>query len=70
MMNYIPALLDRMAKIKGFPVLIGLVLVIVSFVANFLDNYVELLSYFTHEEWLLHVGVIIGLGGLLFSDTL
>lgn len=59
-------MLDKMAFIKGLPVLIGLVFVIVSFIAQF----VPFLSFFTAGQWLLHLGVIIGLGGLLFSDTL
>ncbi|MDM8521545.1 hypothetical protein QUF64_15985 [Anaerolineales bacterium HSG6] len=70
MMNYIPVLLDRLAKMKGFPVLMGLVLVIISFLAHFLVDYMPILSYLIAGEWLLHVGMIIGLGGLLFSDTL
>ena len=59
-------MLDRMALIKGLPVIIGLVLVIISFIAQF----VPFLSFLTVGQWLLHLGVIIGLGGILFSDTL
>jgi hypothetical protein len=59
-------MLDKMALIKGLPVIIGLVLVIVSFFAQFLP----VLSFFAQGQWLLHLGVIIGLGGILFSDTL
>ena len=59
-------MLDRIALVKGLPVIIGLVLVLVSFVAQFLP----VLSFLTVGQWLLHVGVIIGLGGILFSDTL
>ena len=59
-------MLDKMAMIKGLPVIIGLVLVIVSFIAQFIPQ----LSFLTTGLWLLHLGVIIGLGGLLFSDTL
>lgn len=59
-------MLDRIALVKGLPVIIGLILVLVSFVAQFLP----VLSFLTVGQWLLHVGVIIGLGGLLFSDTL
>jgi hypothetical protein len=66
MMKYIPHLLDRLAKVKGLPVLIGVVLVIISFAAQF----VPLLSFLTVGQWLFYVGVIIGLGGMLFSDTL
>lgn len=59
-------MLDKIALVKGLPVIIGLVLVLVSFIAQF----VPALSFFTPGQWLLHVGVIIGLGGILFSDTL
>jgi hypothetical protein len=59
-------MLDKMALIKGLPVIIGLALVIISFIAQF----VPFLSFLTVGQWLLHLGVIIGLGGILFSDTL
>lgn len=59
-------MLDKMALIKGLPVIVGLILVIISFVAQF----VPILSFLVVGQWLLHVGVIVGLGGILFSDTL
>lgn len=59
-------MLDRVALVKGLPVIIGLVLVLISFIAQFLP----VLSFLTAGQWLLHLGVIIGLGGMLFSDTL
>lgn len=59
-------MLDKMAMIKGLPVIIGLVLVIISFIAQF----VPALFFLTPGQWLLHLGIIIGLGGMLFSDTL
>jgi hypothetical protein len=59
-------MLDKLAMIKGLPVIIGLVLVIISFIAHF----IPFLSFFVVGEWLLHLGIIIGLGGMLFSDTL
>ncbi|MBN1993524.1 MAG: hypothetical protein JW953_12560 [Anaerolineae bacterium] len=59
-------MLDKMALIKGLPVIIGLILVIISFIAQFLPA----LSFLTAGQWLLHLGVIVGLGGILFSDTL
>lgn len=59
-------MLDKIALNKGLPIIIGLVLVIVSFVAQFIPA----LSFFIVGQWLLHLGVIIGLGGMLFSDTL
>jgi len=68
--EYIPKLLDKLAAVKGLPVLIGLVVVIFSFIASIGQWYFPILSFFTAGQWLLHVGVIIGLGGMLFSDTL
>ena len=59
-------MLDRIALVKGLPVLIGLVLVLISFVAQFIPA----LAFLTAGQWLMHLGVIIGLGGMLFSDTL
>lgn len=59
-------MLDKLAMIKGLPVIIGLILVIISFIAQF----VPFLAFLTVGQWLLHLGVIIGLGGMLFSDTL
>jgi hypothetical protein len=59
-------MLDKMALIKGLPVIIGLVLVIISFIAQF----IPFLSFLIVGQWLLHLGVIVGLGGILFSDTL
>ena len=59
-------MLDRMALIKGLPVIIGLVFVVISFIAQF----VPFLEVLTVGQWMLHLGVIIGLGGMLFSDTL
>jgi hypothetical protein len=59
-------MLDKIALVKGLPVIIGLALVLISFLAQFIPA----LAFLTAGQWLLHVGVIIGLGGMLFSDTL
>jgi hypothetical protein len=59
-------MLDKLAHIKGLPVLIGLILVVVSLFAQFIPA----LAFLTAGDWLLHLGVIVGLGGILFSDAL
>ena len=59
-------MLDKLAHIKGLPVLIGLVLVVISLFAQFIPA----LSFLTGGDWLLHLGVVVGLGGILFSDAL
>lgn len=58
--------LDRLAEIKGILPMSGLVLVVISLIAQF----IPFLSFLTSGNWLLHLGVIIGLGGLLIADSL
>jgi hypothetical protein len=57
---------DFLAQVKGVPVIIGLVLVILSLLGHVIPG----LSFLAWNDLLLHVGLIIGLGGLLFTDTL
>ncbi len=57
---------DFVAHFKGLPVLVGMVLVILSL----LGHYVPGLGFLSGGELLLHLGIIVGLGGLLFTDTL
>ncbi len=58
--------LDKLERVKGILPLTGLILVIISFVAQF----VSFLAFLTEDNWLLHLGVIVGLGGLLVADSL
>jgi len=58
--------LNRLAEIKGILPLSGLILVLLSLIAQF----VPALAFLTTGNWLLHVGVLIGLGGLLVADAL
>jgi hypothetical protein len=60
------SILDRLAEIKGILPLSGLILVIISLIAQF----VPIMSFLTVGDWLLHLGVIVGLGGLLVADAL
>ena len=58
--------LDRLAEIKGILPISGLILVIISLIAQF----TPLLSFLASGNWVLHLGVIVGLGGLLIADSL
>ncbi len=58
--------LNRLAEIKGILPLSGLVLVLISLIAQFAPAP----AFLTTGNWLLHVGVLIGLGGLLVADAL
>ena len=58
--------LNRLAEIKGILPWSGIVLVAISLIAQF----IPILSFLTAGNWLLHIGVIVGLGGLLIADAL
>ncbi len=58
--------LNRLAEIKGILPWSGIVLVVISLIAQFIPA----LSFLAAGNWLLHIGVIVGLGGLLIADAL
>jgi hypothetical protein len=70
--------LDRLEKVRGLPVLIGVALVLLNFVVQcvaygLLSGPQEvgfLLFLFTDGNLLLHLGVIVGLLGVLLGDVL
>jgi hypothetical protein len=70
--------LDRLERARGLPVLIGVALVILNFVGQCIgyavgSNIQEpgfLLFLFTDGNLLLHVGVVVGLLGVLIGDIL
>lgn len=57
---------ETLAQIKGVPVITGLILVILSLLGHIIPG----LAFLALDDLLLHLGLIVGLGGLLFSDTL
>jgi hypothetical protein len=57
---------EFLAHVKGVPVIVGLAMVILSLVGHL----IPWLSFLAWDDLLLHLGLIIGLGGLLFTDTL
>jgi hypothetical protein len=70
--------LDRLERVKGLPVLIGVLLVLLNFVVRCVLYAVTsssgdvgfLLFLFTEGNILLHLGVIVGLLGVLVGDVL
>jgi hypothetical protein len=70
--------LDRLAAVRGLPVLIGVALVILNFVVQCVayalvpatQGVGVLLFLFTDGNFLLHLGVIVGLLGVLIGDVL
>jgi hypothetical protein len=70
--------LDRLEKVRGLPVLIGVALVLLNFLVRcvaygLMSGSQEvgfLLFLFTDGNLLLHLGVIVGLLGVLLGDVL
>jgi hypothetical protein len=71
-------LLDKLAVVRGLPVLVGLVLVILNFVVQCVAHAAMsgasepgwLLFLFTDGNLLLHLGVIVAILGMLIGDIL
>ncbi len=57
---------EFMAQVKGLPVIVGLALIVLSLLGHIISG----LSFLAWNDLLLHLGLILGLGGLLFTDTL
>ncbi len=70
--------LDKLATVRGLPVLIGVALVILNLVVRCVAYVLVpdaqsagfLLFLFTNGNLLLHLGVIVGLLGVLIGDIL
>ena len=70
--------LDRLERVRGLPVLIGVGLVLLNFVvrcvafglASGTQEVGFLLFLFTDGNLLLHLGVVVGLLGVLLGDIL
>jgi hypothetical protein len=70
--------LDRLAAVRGLPVLLGVALVILNFVVQCVayalvpasQEVGVLLFLITDGNLLLHLGVIVGLLGVLIGDVL
>jgi hypothetical protein len=71
-------MLDRLEKVRGLPVLIGAVLVLLNFVVRCVvfgltsgtQEVGFLLFLLTDGNLLLHLGVVVGLLGVLIGDIL
>ena len=70
--------LDRLERVRGLPVLVGVMLVVLNFVIRCVLHAVTpdsteigfFLFLFTDGNFLLHLGVIFGLLGVLIGDVL
>ena len=65
-------LLDRLsrflARVRGLPIILGMCLVILNFVFQFFDGGV--MGFLADTNLLLHLGVVLGLLGVLLAEAL
>ncbi len=61
---------EFLAQRKGLPVLIGVALVLLSLIFNLMPIDWPVVGWFAVSDVLLHLGVIIGLLGILIGDAL
>lgn len=60
---------EYLAHNKGLPVIVGVILVIANYFVQFLAG-VPVIGFFAATDLLLHLGIIIGLLGILLGDAL
>ena len=59
-------LADFLERVKGLPILIGILLVVL----NFIVQYIPSLASLGDSNLLLHLGVVVGLLGILLAEVL
>ena len=59
-------LADFLERVKGLPILIGIILVIL----NFIVQYIPGLAFLSDSNLLLHLGVVVGLLGVLLAEAI
>jgi hypothetical protein len=61
---------DFLARVPGLPVLVGVLLVALNFLLRLLPDTWPVVGWLTQTDLLLHLGVIVGLLGVLLGDAL
>jgi len=61
---------DFLARVPGLPVLVGVLFVILNFVFRLLPDTWPVVGWLIHTDFFLHLGVIVGLIGILLGDAL
>jgi hypothetical protein len=65
-MQKLTNLLDFLERMKGLPLLIGILLVILNFIAQYIPGLASL----GDSNLLLHLGVVVGLLGVLLTEAI
>lgn len=61
---------DFLARMPGLPVLVAVVLVVLNFVLRLLPDTWPVVGWLAQTDLLLHLGVVLGLLGILVGDAL
>ena len=67
--EWLKVISEFIARYKGLPVLIGIGLILLSLIFNVLPPW-PVIGWLAQTELLLHLGVILGLIGILLGDAL
>ena len=67
--RFLRAASEFLAQRKGLPVLVGVALVALNLIARLLPAW-PVVGWFAETDLLLHLGVILGLLGVLLGDAL
>ncbi|MBN1874441.1 MAG: hypothetical protein JXA33_09445 [Anaerolineae bacterium] len=67
--DWLKVISDHLARHKGLPVLIAVGLVMVGLLLNLLPAW-PVIGWLAETELFLHLGVIVGLLGILIGDAL
>ena len=67
--KWLQAIGDYLAQRKGLPVLAGMGLVLLNLIVRLLPSW-PVVSWLAETDLLLHLGVILGLLGILLGDAL
>ena len=68
--DFLKRISDFLARFPGLPVLIAVFLVILNFVLRLLPGTWPVVGWLVQTDFFLHLGVILGLLGVLVGDAL
>jgi hypothetical protein len=68
--EFLKRISDFLARLPGLPVLVAVLLVILNFVIRLLPGTWPVVGWLTQTDLLLHLGVILGLIGIMLGDAL
>ena len=68
--DFLKRISDFLARFPGLPVLIAVFLVILNFVLRLLPGTWPVVGWLVQTDLFLHLGVILGLLGVLVGDAL